>query len=149
LSGALRAMFRFEVEVAAPLELGDTGFGRRRCVPITGGTFTGDHEGVILNGADWQTAQSGNILELSAHYALRTHAGALIEVLSEGVRVAKPEIAARIVRGECVAPTEYYFRTHMRFRTADPALAVLNGTLAVTSGQRLASKVVLDVFEVL
>lgn len=144
-----RKLFRFDVQVAAPLELGDTGFGLRRCVPITGGTFAGDFAGTILPGTDWQTMQANDILEISAHYTLRAHDGLLIEVLSQGVRVAPPETAVRLARGEIVSPTDYYFRTHMRFRSAAPALAAINGKLAVSMGQKIKTQVVLDIFEIL
>ena len=45
------------VELAAPIELGSGPRGRRRIIPIVGGTVTGERlRGRILNlGADWQT----------------------------------------------------------------------------------------------
>jgi hypothetical protein len=131
-----RQMFAFDVTVSAPIVFGDTGLGVRRCIPITGGTFTGDLEGRILPGADWQTVQASDILEISAHYALQTNDGAVIEVFSDGVRVAGADVLARIARGETVDPAEYYFRTAMRFRTSVPAPAKLNSKLAISIGER-------------
>ena len=45
-------------------------------------------------------------------------------------------------------PLLYYFRTVMRFETADPAVDWLNRILALARGQREANAVRLDVYEV-
>jgi hypothetical protein len=37
----LTHVFRLDATVGAPLDLGETAQGRRRIVPLTGGTFTG------------------------------------------------------------------------------------------------------------
>ena len=50
------------------------------------------------------------VLEIDAHYLLRTDADEPIEVRSIGLRKASPEVAARIAAGEPVDPSEYYFR---------------------------------------
>ena len=55
---------------------------------------------------------------------LQTDDGALIEVRSTGIRVAAPEVVARITAGEPVDPSEYYFRTHIRLSTADERTAL-------------------------
>ena len=55
---------------------------------------------------------------------------------------------AALARGEAVDPARYYFRTLMRFETADPSLAWLNRILALGPGAREARAVRLDVFEV-
>ena len=55
---APKLTFAFEVRatVGAPLELGQVAQGRRRIIPITGGTFEGPNlRGKVMNGgADWQ-----------------------------------------------------------------------------------------------
>ena len=43
---------------------------------------------------------------------------------------------ARLARDETVDPSLYYFRTFMRFETADPAAAWLNRILAIGCGAR-------------
>jgi hypothetical protein len=146
---ASRPLFTIEAQVAAPIAVGDPGGGVRRFVPITGGTFSGAYAGKVLPGADWQTVLPDGTIELRAHYALETEAGARIEVISEGVRAAPPEILERLARGENVDPALYYFRTAMRFRTGAAALARLNTILAVAIAARQASLVRLDVHEIL
>ena len=55
---------------------------------------------------------------------------------------------AALARGEPVEPSRYYFRTVMRFETADPVLAWLNRILALGTGAREKLAVRLDVYEV-
>jgi hypothetical protein len=59
-----------------------------------------------------------------------------------------PEVIAALARGEPVEPSRYYFRTVMRFETADPVLAWLNRILALGTGAREKLAVRLDVYEV-
>lgn len=140
-----RHCLTLEVEVARPIDLGG-----RRCIPLLGGRFWGDLEGkVVPGGTDWQTVLPDGNLELSAHYALETRAGELIEVSSIGVRNGAPEVLAQLARGEPVPRTAYYFRTHMRFRTSAPALQLWNLRLYTCSGERQKSVVRLSVFELL
>ena len=61
-------------------------------------------------------------------------------------QIVRPEAA--LARGEAVEPSRYYFRTVMRFETADPALAWLNRILALGTGAREKLAVRLDVYEV-
>jgi hypothetical protein len=139
-----------EVQVGAPIDVGATPSGQRRCIPIIGGTFTGDAEGEIVpGGADWQTILADGTIELTAHYALKTHGGGLIEVTSTGLRAAPPEVLAKLARGEPVPRAEYYFRTHMRLRTAAPELLAWNKRLYYSIGERKRSVVCLSVFELL
>ncbi len=53
----LRKVYRLEVILGEPLDLGELAQGHRRIVPQTGGTFTGPElNGTLLPGAsaDWQ-----------------------------------------------------------------------------------------------
>ena len=93
--------------------------------------------------------RADGVLEIRAHYLLETEEGELIEVKSEGLRAASPEVLARIERGEPVAPEEYYFRTAIRMATASKKLARLNDVLAVARGERRARSVRIVAFEVL
>jgi hypothetical protein len=145
-----RLLLTLEAEVGRPVEIGETPTGTRRCIPLFGGRFFGEIEGdLVPGGADWQTVLPDGTLEISAHYALRTRAGEAIEVLSNGVRHAPQDVLARLLRGDSVSAQEYYFRTHIRFRTAAAGLAYLNTILAVSMGERFQSSVRLSVFRVL
>jgi len=144
-----RPLLRLIVDVAPPVEVGQIAEGLRRYVPITGGSFTGEISGQILPGVDWQTVLSDGTIELAAHYALQTDAGERIEVVSTGLRAGPPEILARLNKGEPVDPALYYFRTVIRLRTASERLRRFNTMLAYSKGERRASKVHLEVFEIL
>ena len=65
-----------------------------------------------------------------------------------GCVTARPRCSRALARGEAVDPSRYYFRTLMRFETADPTLAWLNRILALGTGAREARAVRLDVHEV-
>jgi Protein of unknown function (DUF3237) len=138
-----------EADVAAPYEIGHIGAGTRRCVPITGGRVSGELQGEILPGADWQLVHDDGNLQIEAHYAFRTTSGDIVEVTSLGVRAGPPKVLDRLMAGAPVDASEYYFRTAMRFRTGAPSLRHLNYRLAIARGQRRRAGVVLEVFEVL
>ena len=143
----LRELLAIAVKVRPIVDLG----GGRRYVPFDGGTFEGRDglDGVVLDGGvDWQVERPDGVLEIDAHYALRTVEGEAIEVRSTGLRKASPDVVARIARGDDVAPDEYYFRTHIRLATGAPRLARLNDLIAVSTGRRERDVVHIDVHEV-
>lgn len=120
-------------------------------VVFDGGTFTGRDglRGTIdPGGVDWQLARPDGVIEIDAHYVLVTDGGESIEVRSVGLRQASPAVADRIARGEVVAPSEYYFRTHVRLSTGASRLAWMNDLLAVSTGERRRDTVRIDVHEV-
>jgi hypothetical protein len=54
---SLTRVYRLEAALGEPLDLGDVSQGRRRIVPLTGGTFAGPElDGKLVAGvsADWQ-----------------------------------------------------------------------------------------------
>ena len=113
-------IFRAEVTVAVPLELGRTPQGTRRIVDITGGIVTGPAlSGEVLpGGADWQIIQEDGSGVLEARYTIRSSDGALIYVRNFGYRNGPPDILERLAKGEMVDPALYYFRATPFFETA-------------------------------
>lgn len=103
---------------------------------------------VLPGGADWQIIRADGAADIQARYTIETAAGGRILVNSEGLRHGPPEVLAALARGDNVDPALYYFRTVMRFETADPQAAWLNRILALARGRREARAVRLDVFEV-
>lgn len=143
-------IFTIHAELAAMMTLGRTPYGERRIIDITGGTVRGKLNGrIVPGGADWQIVRSDGAADIQARYTIETDAGARILVDSRGLRHGPPEVLERLARGETVDPSLYYFRTAMRFETADPAADWLNRILAIAHGAREARAVRLDVFEVL
>jgi hypothetical protein len=137
--------------LAGILKLGATPYGERRIIDIQGGTVEGPRlKGKILpGGADWQIVRADGVVHLHARYTVETDGGGLILVDSEGYRHGPPEVMARLARDETVDPSLYYFRSFMRFETADPDASWLNRILAVGYGSRENRAVKLDVHEVL
>ncbi len=138
-------------ELADIIDFGLTPMGHRRVVNIRGGHFEGDLvSGIVLpGGADWQWVRTDGTIDLDARYTLKTDAGELIQVTSQGLRTASPEVLARLGRGEDVDPALYYFRTVMRFETSAPALLPLTRLLAVAYGRRTRNAVELRIDEIL
>jgi uncharacterized protein DUF3237 len=144
-------IFRLRCEVADIMSLGHTPLGERRIINILGGPVEGPRlNGRILpGGADWQIIRTDGVADLKARYTIETDAGARILVAADGMRHGPPDVIAAIARGDPVDPSLYYFRTAMRFETADPAVAWLNKIIAIGRGVREARLVRIDVFEVL
>ena len=146
----LSLLYRAEVAIDAPLEIGELALGTRRVIPIAGGRFRGPRLAgtVLAGGADWQVLRRDGVTEVEARYTMQTDDGALIEVLNWGLRHGPPEVMARLAAGEAVDPASYTFRTTPRFRCGHPEYRWLNAVVAVARAERHADGVVLDVFEV-
>ena len=143
-------LMNIAVDVEEAISAGTTPIGEVRLIRFTHGAFEGDGlRGHLLpGGTDWQQVRADGVMEIRAHYLLQTEQGETIEVISEGLRDASPEVLARIASGQAVDPSEYYFRTHIRLRTASERIARLNRLLAVSFGSRQARSVRLQVFAV-
>jgi hypothetical protein len=141
-------MTQIRCEVGALVSLGAGPYGERRYVPLGGGTVEGPELGgtLVEGGVDWQIARADGTLDIAAHYVIRTHDGALVEVQSNGLRHGPPEVMQRLARGEAVPRDAYFFRTLVRFTTGAPAWDHLNRTMAIAVGQREARLVVLDLY---
>lgn len=145
----LRHFADLRVEVGAPVEVGATPRGRRRMIPITGGSAQGHGwtARVLPGGADYQIIVGDTRAELEAHYVLETDGGDRIYVRNHAIRVASPEVTAALMRGEPVDPAQVYFRCLPRLETAAPALAWINDRLFAGAGQRLPDQVVMRFHE--
>ena len=138
------------VDVGDLVSLGFGPLGERRRVDILGGTFEGPRmKGTVVPGADWQLLRQDGVLDLDARYALRDESGALVHVLSQGLRHGPPDVMAELARGEKVDASRYFFRSVMRFETSAPALAFLNRTIAVATAERHARQVKLTAWAIL
>lgn len=144
-------IFTVHADLAAILRFGHTPYGERRVIDIEGGTVSGARlKGRILRGgADWQIIRTDGTADIQARYTIEADNGGHILVASEGLRHGPPHVMEKLGRGENVDPSQYYFRTVMRFETADPAHAWLNNILALARGGREAQSVRLDVYEVM
>ena len=146
---SLSRVYRLEATLGEALELGEIAEGRRRIVPLTGGTFTGPElNGKLLPGssADWQLVLPDGTALADIRYTLQTNDGDLLYVQSRGVRHGSPEVLARLARGEDVDATEYTFRTSTQIETAAPALDWLNKGVLISVGARQPDRVIYETY---
>lgn len=138
------------IELTRPQEMGACPGGTRRIIPIVGGTAEGARiNGRILNiGADWQTVQGDGLAQLDARYAIETGDGAVIEVISQGLRHMAPDVAQRAASGEDVPFADYYMRTFIRLETGHPDYAWVNRALFLASGGKRGPVVHLDIYRI-
>jgi len=138
------------VQVGPPTELGEVPRGRRRIIPIVGGTFEGSgmKGRVRNNGADWQIVRADGLAELDTRYALETDQGQIVYVQNAGMRHAAPEVLQKLAAGEIVDPNLVYFRTVATFETSAPELQWLTRSIFVGTGERRPTEVVIRVWRV-
>ena len=146
----LQFAFTAFIAIGAPLEVGPVSTGRRRIIPILGGTVSGPRlTGTVLSGgADWQIVRADGTAELVARYTLKAEDGALISVVNTGIRRGPPAVLARLAAGEQVDPSEYYFRATPVFQVGPGPHAWLGDTIFVATGERQQKQVVIRVFSV-
>jgi hypothetical protein len=141
-----RLVFAFELraQVAPPTEIGEVPHGRRRIVPILGGTVKGPNFNatVLPGGADWQLIQPDGFSELDTRYTLETDKGQRVYVQNAGIRHAEPDVMKKLLAGEIVDPKLVYFRTVPKFETAAPELQWLARSVFVGIGERFPTEVV-------
>ena len=145
----LIAVLDLIVKVGPPIEAGNvqglSTQGRRRIIPIIGGTFSGVFEGqslhgrILAAGADFQMLVSETTADLDARYILALdgdYAGEHIFVTNRAVRRANAQDTARLVRGELVDPKQVYFRCVPSFEVSSPQLHWLTQSIFVGTGIR-------------
>ena len=145
----LTPVYRLEASVGEPLDLGDSGGGHRRVVPLTGGQFSGPEiSGTLVPGAsaDWQTVRPDGTAFGDIRYTLRTDGGDLLAVQSRGVRHGPAEVLARLGRGEAVDPGEYTFRAATQIETGAPTLDWLNRGVFASVAGREAGRVIYETY---
>jgi Protein of unknown function (DUF3237) len=145
----LTRIYRLEAVLGEPIDVGDVSGGRRRIVPLTGGTFKGPElNGKLLPGAsaDWQIVLRDGTALGDIRYTLQTDGGALLYVQSRGVRHGSPEVLERLGRGENVDASEYTFRTSTWIETASRELDWLNSGVFVGVGGRRPGAVIYETY---
>lgn len=146
------------VFVSQPLEAGNTfglnSRGRRRIIPITGGTMQGPQlQGRVLEGgADFQLVVSETAADLDARYliALDTPGfeGEHLYVQNRALRRGSAQDIAKLVRGEVVDPGAIYFRCVPTFEVSSPKLAWLTESLFIGTGARHPDRVEISLYRV-
>ncbi|HZL54395.1 MAG TPA: DUF3237 domain-containing protein [Solirubrobacteraceae bacterium] len=146
-----RLICRISAQLGEVQDIGQVPGGRRRVVPIAGGRVEGPRlQGEIVpGGADWQVIAADGTVSVEARYTLRADDGGLILVHSRGVRNGEPAVMARLLAGEDVDSSEYYFRTLVTLESSAPAHAWVNGRLFIAAAAREPAAVLIDLYEIL
>lgn len=136
------------VDVGPPQEVGTTPTGRRRVIPILGGTVRGALlSGKVLGGgADFQSIRSDTFTDIHARYVIETDEGEMVYVENTGIRTGSAADIAALAQGRQVDPERIYFRSYPRFETASPRLDWLNAHLFLGTGARHPDRVELNFF---
>ena len=146
---SLTRVYRLEATLGETLDLGDLAQGRRRIVPLTGGTFAGPGlHGKLLPGssADWQIVLPNGTALGDVRYTLQTDDGDLLYVQSRGVRHGSADVLERLARGEDADASEYTFRTSTQIETAAPGLEWLNKGIFISVGGRKPGAVIYETY---
>jgi hypothetical protein len=143
----------FKVTVSQPIDAGQvqglTTSGRRRIIPITGGTVQGPllKGKVLAAGADFQIVLSDTCADLDARYMLQLDSGEHIFVQNRAIRRGSAENIAKLVRGELVDPDQIYFRCVPTFEVSSPKLKWLTESIFVGTGARFPDYVFISIFK--
>ena len=88
----LEFVFEEYVTLGPSVHPGETPFGDRNIVPITGGVFSGPKiRGKVMPGGwDWQLATKTGCHSLDANYMIQADDGAIINVINKGTLCATP-----------------------------------------------------------
>jgi hypothetical protein len=151
IAPSLEFFCELNVQIDPPLTVGDTPYGVRKIIPITGGFVTGpDLKGTIISGGgDWQVVRSDGVAEIEAHYQFKTIDDTVIYIKNTGLRVTSPEVAEKMARGEYVPGSEYYFRGFPKFEAPKGVYEWMNNCLFLCSGLRLPNRVLIHVWKIL
>jgi Protein of unknown function (DUF3237) len=145
----LTKIFRLEANLGEALDVGNVAQGRRRIVPLIGGTFAGPElNGTLVPGAsaDWQIVLPDGTALGDIRYTLRTDHGDLLYVRSQGVRHGSAEVLARLGRDEEVDASEYVFRTSTQIETAASEFDWLNKGVFISVAGRQPGGVIYEVY---
>ena len=157
---ALEHVCDLQVFVTPPIDAGQmiglNSGGRRRIIPITGGTLTGsvaNHPAlqgrVLPGGADFQIVVSDTCADLDARYLIALdgeYSGEHLFVMNRALRRGSAEDVARLVRGEAVDPSRIYFRCAPTFEVSTPRLQWMTESLFVGSGARSPDSVYISLY---
>lgn len=112
-----------KVTIGNAVNVGDSKYGNRNIIPITGGTFEGSKiSGEVLPyGADWQLVRPDGDVEFNARYLLKTSDGFTIQVINKvllhrDTSNQKPEMYTKsVVDFEASNDSPYAYLNHAIF----------------------------------
>jgi hypothetical protein len=137
LEPELEFLYDMHVDLEAPQVIGATPQGVRQIFIVKGGSFEGPRvKGKVLpGGGDWALIRSDGAVQLDVRGTFETDDGALLYGTYGGLIVAEPALVGRLLGGEDVPLSEYYFYVNPMFQTGAPQYAWLNKLIAVGRGK--------------
>lgn len=127
----LKHVFTLRVDLAPPLDFGNTSSGDRRFIPITGGVVedarnsSGQIVGKILAvGGDWNAVRPDGVVHVLAKYAIQMDDGTLVNVTNEGYGRASQATMATVFGDDPASASlvdegrDWYTKTWPRFEVA-------------------------------
>ena len=142
-------LLRFNVDVAAPIEVGAHIAGNRSVANITGGSFDGDRlNGTVLNsGADWILVDATGMGKVDVRIVLETSDGAKIYVSYQGYLGFNETFGQAIATGGSTEFGDLHLLTQLRFETGDERYQWLNSALGVGEGRVVPGGIEYQVYE--
>lgn len=113
--------------------IGQTRAGMRQIFIVKGGTISGPSgKGEVLpGGGDWAIIRPDGVLQLDVRATVKMDDGAMVYATYAGIIASSPPVFARLLAGEDVPLSEYYFYTNPMFQTAAEKYLWLNQALAI------------------
>lgn len=145
----VRPLFVLEANVDPPQVI-DGPLGQRWFIPVRGGSLRGERISGVLQdgGSDFQLIRRDGVAELDVRATILTDDGVTIQLKGHGLRYTSTEVLTRIMSGEEVDPSEYYFREALFFEAPSGKYEWLNRIIAIAKGGRFKSHVLIDAYEV-
>lgn len=130
-------LYKIQLTLSNPIDIGKLPIGQRVIYPITGGTFEGPKiKGKVRAfGADWVLRLDSVTTKLDVKLLLETHDGQLISKSYSGIVYNRPDGST-------------YWRIAPVFETASRQYQWLNHLLAVGIGSSSEGGVAYEVFEI-
>ena len=122
----------------APPQVIETPNGVRQIFLVTSGSMKSPKFTVtdtLPGGGDWLRVRNDGVMELDVHAVLKLDDDSLIYITYGGVLAFSQAVFGRVIAGEEVDPSEYYFRIAPRFQTGSKKYAWLNNVICVANGK--------------
>jgi hypothetical protein len=118
------------------IDIGVTPHGNRQIIYLKGGTFEGPKiRGVILpGGGDWFIRRSDGVVETDVRAIVRTYDNHMIYTYFRGITDMALEVALKLISGEVVDSSKYYYRVTPVIETASEKYGWLNRIVTVGIG---------------
>ena len=146
-----RPLFTLRAQVERSQTTSSGPYGERSYIPVFGGEFVGERlSGELLRGgANCMLIRPDDVAEVDVRVSLQAHDGPIILMKGLGLRHGPSEVMERIVKGDPVDRSEYYFREALLFEAPPGPYDWLNRILAIGIGERRSDMVRVDAYEIL